>query len=257
MTYGDILNWVKGKYPGVDSIVGTIKLVTVNHPIRSRQYYQCRPPNAPRKCHDEQDPKKREANRRWDLLYAPDVDKRWDPSQRAERYEPAKHGDWEIYESNGEYGARREDGQGPEPDTEVAAPEEPEVTNDLTALADELLIDAEELRKMRRLLLDRRQIVFYGPPGTGKTYVAREFAKFLAGSNERVKRVQFHPAYAYEDFIEGIRPRLAEDQVGFHLAEGPLKLIARQAVADPDHTYVLIIDELNRGNVAKVFGELY
>lgn len=69
--------------------------------------------------------------------------------------------------------------------------------------------------------------------------------------------MQFHPSYSYEDFIEGYRPTLDGDQAGFSLTEGPLKRIAADAAANPDATYVLVIDELNRGNVAKVFGELY
>ena len=69
--------------------------------------------------------------------------------------------------------------------------------------------------------------------------------------------VQFHPSYSYEDFVEGFRPRLHNGQPGFELVPGPLRRIAAQAEANPSSTYVLVIDELNRGNVAKVFGELY
>ena len=69
--------------------------------------------------------------------------------------------------------------------------------------------------------------------------------------------VQFHPSYSYEDFVEGYRPALIDGQPGFDLTPGPLRRIAVRAAANPDARYVLVIDELNRGNVAKVFGELY
>lgn len=127
----------------------------------------------------------------------------------------------------------------------------------LLALADELLLDAAYLHEVRHLLGDKRQVVFYGPPGTGKTYVAKRLAEAFAGDPARVSIVQFHASYAYEDFVEGIRPRLDGAGTGFRLHQGPLKRLAQRATADPSHTYVLIIDELNRGNVAKVFGELY
>jgi hypothetical protein len=69
--------------------------------------------------------------------------------------------------------------------------------------------------------------------------------------------VQFHAAYAYEDFVEGFRPRSVRGRPDFDLVEGPLKRLARRAAADPEGRYLLVIDELNRANVAKVFGELY
>lgn len=130
----------------------------------------------------------------------------------------------------------------------------------LSELADQLLIDASYLRNIQRLLEDKRQIIFYGPPGTGKTFVARELAKVFAAHPEddddsgRVELVQFHPSYAYEDFVQGYRPAKAG---GFELRDGPLKRIADEARNTPEVKHVLMIDEINRGNVAKVFGELY
>ena len=114
---------------------------------------------------------------------------------------------------------------------------------------------ASELQEIIALLDDRSQAIFYGPPGTGKTWVARELAKWLAGSEDRVELVQFHPSYAYEDFIEGWRP--TEDGK-FELKAGPLKRLAKKAADDPDHqTFVLVIDEINRANLSKVLGELF
>ncbi|CAN5583922.1 hypothetical protein BH23CHL2_BH23CHL2_23500 [soil metagenome] len=133
----------------------------------------------------------------------------------------------------------------------------------LEELARELLIDSVHIEEILSLLADKRQLIFYGPPGTGKTYLAKELAKFFAMNpkdreeNGKVKIVQFHPSYAYEDFIEGYRPRQGADGVGFELVEGPLREIARVADSQPEVKHVLIIDEINRGNVAKVLGELY
>jgi 5-methylcytosine-specific restriction protein B len=127
----------------------------------------------------------------------------------------------------------------------------------LEALASALLFEPADLARIERLLADKGQCIFYGPPGTGKTFVARELARFLAGSDERVEVVQLHPSYAYEDFVEGYRPRLIGGQPGFELVDGPLKRIAQAALRAPHARHVLVIDELNRGQVAKVFGELY
>ena len=130
----------------------------------------------------------------------------------------------------------------------------------LEALADALFLDADFLRRIEQLLDDKRQVVFQGPPGTGKTYIARKLARYLAGSQDRVRLIQFHPSYAYEDFVEGYRPE-PDGARGFSLRDGPLVQMARQAQADQDSglntKHFLVIDEINRGNLAKVFGELY
>ncbi|MFJ4502004.1 AAA family ATPase [Streptomyces sp. NPDC088864] len=135
----------------------------------------------------------------------------------------------------------------------------PDVTE---GLASDLLVhDRAWLEEMRELLLDERQLVLYGPPGTGKTYLAMKLAEYFGGGPEQVKIVQFHPSYAYEDFFEGFRP--VEDpetrEVAFRLTAGPLRELADLASREGNRhiPHFLIIDEINRANLAKVFGELY
>jgi 5-methylcytosine-specific restriction protein B len=128
-----------------------------------------------------------------------------------------------------------------------------------TALAEELFVHDEAwLQEVADLLIEKRQIVLYGPPGTGKTYLATHLARHLAGGEQAVKLVQFHPSYTYEDFFEGYRPRPgAGGQLTFELSPGPLRDLADRAREDSQNPYILVIDELNRANLAKVFGELY
>ena len=123
--------------------------------------------------------------------------------------------------------------------------------------ADDLLMPLGWLQETADLLTTKRQMILYGPPGTGKTYLATKLGEALAGP-DRTSLVQFHPSYGYEDFIEGFRPRLGENgTIGFDLVPGPFKNAVEAAEKEPDRPYVLVIDEINRANLAKVFGELY
>ena len=124
-------------------------------------------------------------------------------------------------------------------------------------LADEVLIDREVLDEMVTLLKDKGQIIFYGPPGTGKTYIGRGLAKALAPDPSQRMLVQFHPSTSYEDFFEGFRPETdTAGRLTYRLVKGPLALIADRARDNPSRQYVLLIDEINRANLPKVFGEL-
>ncbi len=145
----------------------------------------------------------------------------------------------------------------PPPPIEVPEPgEEKPSATDLAQLAEELLVPPSFLEEIETLLEEKRQVIFQGPPGTGKTFIAQKLARCLAGSKKRVQLVQFHPSYAYEDFVQGFRPARG-GQSGFKLKDGPLLTVAAQARLEPQAKHFLVIDEINRGNLAKVFGELY
>ncbi|SCK47858.1 5-methylcytosine-specific restriction enzyme B [Streptomyces sp. WMMB 714] len=144
----------------------------------------------------------------------------------------------------------------------ITARRELELPEPTDGFAAELLVHSTGwLREVRDLLWDDRQLVLYGPPGTGKTFLALKLAEFLGGGREQVKLVQFHPAYAYEDFFEGFRPQEDPDtrDVAFRLTAGPLRELADLASREGNRhvPHFLVIDEINRANLAKVFGELY
>lgn len=144
------------------------------------------------------------------------------------------------------------------------------------------------LEEIRSALSRRGQVVLYGPPGTGKTYAARRFAVWWllsrasapeafwilgdrvalaerehilstprTGGVSQLSMVTFHPSYSYEDFVEGYKPRPTDGRGGLELElrDGIFKRICRAAASDP-RPYLLLIDEINRGNVPKIFGEL-
>ena len=123
-----------------------------------------------------------------------------------------------------------------------------------TDFLSEVYISAEKYAILEGLLLRKKNIIIQGAPGVGKTFAAQRLAFSIMDVKDtsRVKVVQFHQSYSYEDFIMGYRP----DGSGFHLAEGPFYKFCKAAEDDDERPYFFIIDEINRGNLSKIFGEL-
>lgn len=130
------------------------------------------------------------------------------------------------------------------------------VTDPRAQLADQLSWDDEAIDRLLALVERSKQIIFAGPPGTGKTYIAKALARALTEDDSKWEIVQLHPSYSYEDFVEGIRPELQESGIAYRMHRGVLRRFADNAIRNPESRYILIVDELNRANVARVFGEL-
>lgn len=118
----------------------------------------------------------------------------------------------------------------------------------------DVYLDWERYQALRTLLLTKKNIILQGAPGVGKTYTARRLAYSILGEadSERVRMIQFHQSYSYEDFIFGYRPT----ETGFVLKSGVFYEFCRLAARDT-RPYFFIIDEINRGNLSKIFGELF
>ena len=134
-------------------------------------------------------------------------------------------------------------------------------------------------KRFSRMLIESRNLIFRGAPGTGKSYLAKEIAadivsggqckKYADLSEEQKKQVgfvQFHPSYDYSDFVEGLRPALQDGAMGFELRDGTFKEFVDRARENFEASeknkedlkkYVFIIDEINRGEISKIFGELF
>lgn len=121
---------------------------------------------------------------------------------------------------------------------------------------DEVFMSEEEYQKIIRLLKKKKNIIIQGAPGVGKTFLAKRLAYSLIEeqNDSRIEMVQFHQNYGYEDFVVGYRPN---EENGFKIEKGPFYSISKAAEEDPDNKdYYLIIDEINRGNLSKILGEL-
>lgn len=120
---------------------------------------------------------------------------------------------------------------------------------------DEVFLDEEKYYILKNLLLYKKNIILQGPPGVGKTFAAKRLAYSIMGKKDssRVMTIQFHQNYSYEDFMMGFRPNVH----GFELKKGPFYTFCKKAEQDCNNDYFFIIDEINRGNLSKIFGELF
>ena len=119
----------------------------------------------------------------------------------------------------------------------------------------EVFVNEDNYETLKNILLTKKNLVLQGAPGVGKTYSAKRLAYSIIGfkDDSKIELVQFHQNYSYEDFIMGYKPN---NDGGFDLKQGVFYKFCKKAEDDPDNSYFFIIDEINRGNLSKIFGEL-
>ncbi len=125
----------------------------------------------------------------------------------------------------------------------------------LEKAAQHVFLEPAKLQELKQLLAYKKNIVLQGPPGVGKSFLSDRLAYLILGSKrpDRVRKVQFHQSYSYEDFVEGYRPT---ENGHFTLQQGIFYQCCQEAKRLPHLPFILIIDEINRGNLSKIFGEL-
>ncbi len=138
-------------------------------------------------------------------------------------------------------------------DWDFKPPENPKYTKE--DFLKEAYIDEKDYNTLEKLIENKKNLILQGAPGIGKTFISKRLAYSLIGSKdeERVMMVQFHQSYSYEDFVMGYRP--TDD--GFELKNGSFYIFCKKAIDDSENKYYFIIDEINRGNLSKIFGELF
>lgn len=139
-------------------------------------------------------------------------------------------------------------------DNPVRAEQKNDIYDEESFLND-VFMDKSQYARLKSLLLTKKNVILQGAPGVGKTFAAKRLAYSILGEVDKshVEFVQFHQSYTYEDFIMGFRPN---EEGGFCLKRGIFYNFCKKAKADPDSKYFFIIDEINRGNLSKIFGEL-
>ena len=120
---------------------------------------------------------------------------------------------------------------------------------------DEVYVSYLDYERLENLLLRKKNLILQGAPGVGKTFAAKRLAYAIMGEKDdsKVMQVQFHQNYSYEDFVMGYKPN---EEGGFELKNSVFYRFCKRAAADSEHKYFFIIDEINRGNLSKIFGEL-
>lgn len=120
---------------------------------------------------------------------------------------------------------------------------------------DEVYMSEEDYNSLVSLLEHKKNIILQGAPGVGKTFAAKRLAYSILKKKDpsKVKMIQFHQSYSYEDFVRGYRPT----EKGFEIKNGPFYEFCMKARVDSEHKYFFIIDEINRGNLSKILGELF
>lgn len=128
---------------------------------------------------------------------------------------------------------------------------------DMNKFLEEVYMDINDYNILTGLIRTKKNVILQGAPGVGKTYAAKRLAYSMMGEEnpDRVTLVQFHQSYTYEDFIEGFRPASAGN--GFEIKKGSFYNFCKKAEEDLENEYFFIIDEINRGNLSKIFGELF
>lgn len=136
-------------------------------------------------------------------------------------------------------------------------PPPPTTQLDLAWLAETTYWDLSALNEIVEALDERGQVILAGPPGTGKTWIAEHLARYLTGDEPlRSRTIQLHPSYGYEEFVEGLRPVVNDKgAISFEHVNGVILRMAEE-MEESEETRVLVIDELNRANIPRVFGEL-
>jgi 5-methylcytosine-specific restriction protein B len=147
------------------------------------------------------------------------------------------------------------DGGGDNVDGESENIQKPYSVDDL--IESGVFLSEEDLKNVQNWLRSRKAMIIQGPPGVGKTFLARKLAYALMGEvdDERLEMVQFHQSYSYVDFVRGYRP-IEGRAGGFGLQNGVFYNFCRRAMEAPDREHVFIVDEINRGNLSQIFGEL-
>ena len=146
----------------------------------------------------------------------------------------------------------KENEEDDEPETQPAYP-----TYNEEQFLHDVYMDKDDYDTLVGLVRTKKNIILQGAPGVGKTYTAKRLAYSMMGvkDQERIMMVQFHQSYSYEDFIEGFRP--ASGGNGFEIKKGSFYHFCKKAADDQENEYFFIIDEINRGNLSKIFGELF